>query len=163
VKWFLRGKGIPARTIVGYATYFDPYLHQGHWLCEYWDQESSKWVKVDAQLDDIQKRYYEIDFDTLDVPADKFLYAGEEYKLVHKNSDDFNFVKRTLIQDLAALNKIEAEVWDITSFMENDERQDSETLNLLRQIAEITTSRHDCLPEIRAMYENHSELQIPIN
>jgi hypothetical protein len=160
---FLRGKGIPARVRVGYAIYFDSYLHQGHWICEYWEKNKSKWVQVDAQLDDIKKRHYKIDFDTLNVPAGKYFYAGEEFEITDKSSDDYNFIKRTLIQDLAALNKIEAEVWDITSFMKNDERQDSETLNLLHQIAEITTSRRDCLPEIRAMYENHSELQIPIN
>jgi hypothetical protein len=160
---FLRGKGIPARARVGYATYFDSYLHQGHWICEYWDQSISKWVQVDAQLDDIQKRHYQIDFDAINVPAGKFLYAGEEFEITDKGSDDYNFIKRTLIQDLAALNKIEAEVWDVTSFMENDEHQDSETLNLLRQIAKITRSRRDCLPEIRAIYEKHSELQIPIN
>ncbi|MHC4536508.1 MAG: transglutaminase-like domain-containing protein [Planctomycetota bacterium] len=160
---FLRGKGIPARVRVGFATYFDPYLHQGHWICEYWDLENSKWVQVDAQLDDIQKRHYEIDFDTLDVPSGKFLYAGEEYRLVHKNSDDISFEKRSLIQDLAALNKIEAELWDITSFMDNDESQNSETSDLLRRIVEITTSRRDCLHEIRTIYETHSELQIPIN
>lgn len=160
---FLRDKGIPARVRVGFAAYFDSYLHQGHWICEYWDHENDKWVQVDAQLDDIQKRHYEIDFDTLNVPSGKFLYAGEEYELVHKNSDDFSFEKRSLIQDLAALNKIEAELWDITSFMDIDEQQNSETSNLLRRIAEITISRRDCLPELRTIYENHSELQIPIN
>jgi excinuclease ABC subunit A len=160
---FLRGKGIPARVRVGFAIYFDSYLHQGHWICEYWDQEKSKWVQVDAQLDDIQKRYYEVDFDTLNVPAGKFLYAGEEFRIEDKNSDDFDFVKRTLIQDLAALNKIEAELWDKASFMDIDESKNSETSNLLRRIVEITTSRRDCLPELRTMYENHDELQISIN
>lgn len=159
---FLRDKGISARVRVGYAIYFEE-LHQGHWICEYWDQENSKWVQVDAQLDDIQKRYYEIDFDPLNVPSGKFLYAGEEYKLVHKNSDDFYFVKRSLIQDLAALNKIEAELWDTASFMDIDEHQNSETSNLLRRIVEITTSRRDCLSELRTIYENHSELQISTN
>ncbi|MCP4611276.1 MAG: transglutaminase domain-containing protein [Planctomycetes bacterium] len=160
---FLRGKEIPARVRVGFAIYFDPYLHQGHWICEYWDKEKSKWVQVDAQLDDIQKRYYEVDFDTLNVPADKFLYAGEEFRIEDKKSDDFNFVKRTLIQDLAALNKIEAELWDTASFMDVDEHQNSETSNLLRRIVEITTSRNDRLSEVRAIYENHGELQISIN
>jgi excinuclease ABC subunit A len=159
---FLRDKEIPARVRVGYATYFDP-LHQGHWICEYWDLEKVRWVQVDAQLDDVQKRHYEIDFDTLNVPAGKFLYAGEEFRIEDKNSEDFDFVKRTLIQDLAALNKIEAELWDKASFMDIDESQNSETSNLLHRIVDITTSRRDCLPEVRTMYENHSELQIAIN
>lgn len=160
---FLRYKGIPARVRVGYATYFDPELHQTHWLCEYWCQNRMVWVLVDAQLDDIQARYYEIDFDPLNVPAGKFLYAGEEFGLVYKSSDDLFAVKRSLIQDLAALNKIEVEVWDTTSFMDIDEHQNIEASNLLHQIAEITISGRDRLPELQAVYENHSELQIPIN
>jgi len=136
---------------------------QGHWICEYWEKENSKWVKVDAQLDDIQKRHYEIDFDTLNVPSGKFLYAGEEIGIVNKRSDDFNFVKRSVIQDLAALNKIEAELWDKASFMDIDESKNSEASNLLRRIVEITISRRDRLPELRTIYENHSELQISIN
>ena len=74
-----------------------------------------------------------------------------------------DFVKRTVIQDLAALNKIEAELWDKAGIMDIDESQNSETSNLFHRIVEITTSRRGCLPEIRAMYENHSELQISIN
>ncbi|MFC1603854.1 transglutaminase-like domain-containing protein [Planctomycetota bacterium] len=160
---FLRDKGIPARVRVGYAIYFDPYLHQGHWISEYWDQENGKWVQVDAQLDDIQKRHYEIDFDTLDVPAGKFLYAGEEYELEDKDSEDFYFVERTVIQDLAALNKIEAELWDTADIMDIDKHKNSETSNLLHRIVEITTSRRDRLTELQTIYENHSELQISIN
>lgn len=160
---FLRHKGIPARVRVGFAMYFDSELHQSHWICEYWSQNRKDWVIVDAQLDDIQARYYEIDFDPLNVPPDKFLYAGKEYKLVHKNSDYSFVMKRSLIQDLAALNKMEVEVWDVTSFMDIDEHQNSETSNLLHRIVEITTSPRDRLPELRTIYENHSELQIPTN
>jgi len=79
------------------------------------------------------------------------------------NPDDLFAVKRSLIQDLAALNKIEVEVWDTTSFMDIDEHQNIEASNLLHQIAEITISPRDRLPELQAIYENHSELQIPIN
>lgn len=164
---FLRHKGIPARVRVGFATYFGSELHQPHWICEYWCQNRKDWVIVDAQLDDIQARYYEIDFDPFNVPADKFLYAGKEYELFHKDSDDSFVMKRSLkislIQDLSALNKMEVEIWDVTSFMDIDEHQNSETSNLLRRIVEITTSPRDRLPELRTIYENHSELQIPIN
>ncbi len=160
---FLRHKGIPARVRVGYATYFDSDLHQTHWICEYWCQNKKKWVQVDAQLDDIQAGHYGIDFDPLNLPAGKFLYAGEEYALVFQNSDDFYDVIRSLIQDLAALNKMEVEVFDVTGFMDIDELQNSETSKLLNRIAQITTSPRDCVPELRAIYKKHSELQIPIN
>lgn len=63
---------------------------------------------------------------------------------------------------LAALNKIEVEVFDVTNFMDIDEIQDSETSKLFNRIAQITTSPRDCLSELRAIYENHSELHVPI-
>ena len=160
---FLRHKGIPARARVGFATYFDSWLHQTHWICEYWCQNRNQWIRVDAQLDDIQAEYYGIDFDPLNVPAGKFLYAGEEYMIVDHNSEDFYDIKRSLIQDLAALNKIEVEVFDVTSFMDIDEPQNSESSKLLSRIAQITASSYDRLPELQAIYENHKELQISIN
>ena len=167
---FLRHKGIPARAREGFATYFEV-LHQCHWICEYWCEDAKAWVIVDAQLDAIQAEHYQIDFDPLDVPAGKFLYAGQEYELVHKHSDpkaddykDWLYeAKRSLIQDLAALNKVEVEVWDVTDFMEIDGRRNPDAANLLRRVVELTTSPSDRLSEIRDIYKNHSELQIPIN
>ena len=166
---FLRHKGIPARARTGFATYFEV-LHQSHWICEYWCEDRKAWVIVDAQLDAVQVEHYKIDFDPLDVPAGKFLYAGQEYELALKNGDrnseDFKDwiyeARRTLIQDLAALNKVEVEVWDVTGFMDIDERRNPEAAKLLRQIAELSTSPGDRLSELQEIYENHSELQIPI-
>ncbi len=167
---FLRHKGVPARARAGFATYFEE-LHQSHWICEYWCENRKAWVIVDAQLDAIQAKYYKIDFDPLEVPAGKFLYAGQEYELVRKNGDpkeddykDWLYeAKRSLIQDLAALNKVEVEVFDVTGFMDIDERRNLDAANLLHQIVELTTSPRDRLPEIRDIYKNHSKLQIPIH
>jgi hypothetical protein len=171
---FLRHKAIPARVRAGFATYFEE-LHQSHWICEYWSEDRKQWVIVDAQLDAIQVKYYEIGFDPLHVPAGKFLYAGQEYELTRKNrnamsrldadglEDGFYTIRRSLIQDLAAINKVEVEVWDVNGFMDINERRNSEASALLDRIAKITTSPDDRLLELRAIYEEHNELQIPIN
>jgi hypothetical protein len=160
---FLRHKKIPARARTGFATYFNPFLSQCHWICEYWCRDKKEWIQVDSQLDDIQSKHYGIDFDPLNVPAGKFLYAGTEYAMTHWKSEHFYDIKRTLIQDLAALNKMEVEVFDVTCFMDVGETQDRETTKLLNRIAKITTSSSDRLVEIRTIYENHSELQNLIN
>ena len=105
------------------------------------------------------------------MPAGKFLYAGQEYKLTLKNGDpkaddykDWLYeARRSLIQDLAALNKVEVEVFDVTGFMDIDERRNSEAVKLLNRVVELTTSKRDRLSELREIYENRSELQIPIN
>ena len=160
---FLRYKDIPARVRSGYATYFHEELHQYHWICEYWDSKSNAWIQVDAQLDPVQIEYYKIDFNPFNVPAGKFLYAGQEYHLADRDSDEFSWVKTSLIQDLAALNKVEVEVWDKAELMDVDENQDSQAKNLLNRIAELTTSSGDNLSELTTIYQDHSELQIQID
>jgi len=160
---FLRHKGIPARVRAGYATYFVPETHQTHWLCEYWCPRRMRWILIDAQMDDIQSRHYKIDFDPLDVPTNRFLYAGDEFKLLKESDEGFYDVKRSLIQDFAALNKNEVEIWDITDIMNINRHRDREAFTLLERIADITTSPGDHLSEVQMIYNGHRELQIPIN
>lgn len=159
---FLRHKGVPARVRAGFATYFVPETHQTHWLCEYWCQDRVQWIMVDAQLDDIQSRYYKIDFDPLNVPPNRFIYAGQEFRLLKEDAENYD-VRRSLIQDFAALNKIEVEIWDTISIMDTDKKQNPEAFRLLESIAKKTTSSDDRLIEIQRIYNTHSELQIPIN
>ena len=45
----LRHRGVPARSRIGFAAYFDPEFHYDHVIVEYWNGE--RWVFVDAQLD----------------------------------------------------------------------------------------------------------------
>lgn len=160
---FLRYKSIPARVRSGFAAYFNEQLHQYHWICEYWDYQSSKWIQVDAQLDAVQIEHYKINFDPFNVPAGKFIYAGKEYHSADRDSNEFSWVKTTLIQDLAALNKMEVEVWDIADLMDTDKNQNSNAKKLLDRIAELTTLPDDNLPDLQSIYQDHSELQIHIH
>jgi len=50
----LRHQGIPARARCGFGTYFMPGHFEDHWVVEYWNQEQSRWVFVDAHLDALQ-------------------------------------------------------------------------------------------------------------
>jgi hypothetical protein len=52
-------------------------MFEDHWVCEYWNDEADRWVLADAQLDERQQRLSGIDFDTLDVPRDGFVVAGQ--------------------------------------------------------------------------------------
>ncbi len=169
---FLRHRGIPARVRVGFADYFIPEVPQSHWLCEYWCQTKGKWVKIDAQLDSIQIDFYKIDFDPMDVPADKFLYAGEEYKhpriksvdLSHSDSqnteDSSCVIRRCLIQDFLALNKMEVEIWDVTNYMDVGRHANPAYAKILRRIANMTTSSRDRLSEIKETYQRYDGLKI---
>ncbi|GIF18331.1 hypothetical protein BJ973_008708 [Actinoplanes tereljensis] len=44
----LRHKGVPARSRIGFADYFDPLFHLDHVITEYWD--GSRWIATDSQL-----------------------------------------------------------------------------------------------------------------
>ena len=76
----LREQGIPARTRVGFATYFTPRFNEDHWICEYWDPAAGRWIAVDAQLDAFQRGKLRIRFDPLDLPKGRFIYSGEAWQ-----------------------------------------------------------------------------------
>ncbi|MDM7830738.1 transglutaminase-like domain-containing protein [Cellulomonas edaphi] len=57
----LREHGIPARSRVGFAGYFEPGFHHDHVVVEYWD--GSRWVRFDPELGPDG-----FDFDTRDLP-----------------------------------------------------------------------------------------------
>ena len=37
-----------------------------HWVCEWWDAPAARWVRTDAQLDEVWRERLGIDFDVLD-------------------------------------------------------------------------------------------------
>ncbi|MET7283089.1 transglutaminase-like domain-containing protein [Kribbella sp. NPDC005582] len=67
----LRHKGIPARSRVGFAVYFNENFNHDHVVAEYWNGE--RWVMTDAELDPADNH----PFDSLDMPAGPFLSAAE--------------------------------------------------------------------------------------
>jgi hypothetical protein len=124
----LRGKGIPARSRCGFATYFaDPGYYEDHWICEYWGSDEERWVKVDPQLDPYQQSLINADFSPLYVPESRFLVAGQAWKQCREQEIDPDrfgiacppelfglstlyglwFVRGNLLRDFAALNKVE--------------------------------------------------------
>ncbi|HTT98906.1 MAG TPA: transglutaminase-like domain-containing protein [Rhizomicrobium sp.] len=118
----LRHKNVPARARCGFAAYFEKDRYVDHWVAEYWDGQ--RWVRVDAQLDEIQRRIFHIGFDPLDVPHDAFLIAGDAWKLCRDgNADprafgimDMNgwwFVAGNIVRDIAALNNRVMLPWDV--------------------------------------------------
>ncbi|MDE8603627.1 transglutaminase domain-containing protein [Marinomonas sp. RSW2] len=120
----LRAKDIPARLRCGFATYLSTDHFEDHWVCEYWNKETSMWIKVDAQLDNIHLENLEIDFDTCNVPDKKFIFAGEAWELCRKGKENpayfgiqgltgLSFIKANIVRDLFALRKIEMLPWDM--------------------------------------------------
>ena len=122
----LRHTGTPARVRCGYATYFAQGFHDDHWVTEYLHPERG-WVLSDPQFvpDSRMDSVYELDFDPLDVPRDRFLVAGEGWLRCRKGEADPKtfgvsvlglmglwMVRGNVVRDLAALNKAEVLPWD---------------------------------------------------
>ncbi|UIX31695.1 transglutaminase-like domain-containing protein [Streptomyces sp. GQFP] len=126
----LRHSGVPARVRSGFADYFGTDgFHCDHVVTEYWD-EARGWLLADAQLTDPGiAAAWNVDFDPLDVPRDRFLVAGRAWRDIRAGDADpatfglhppeegpLNgewFVAGNVRLDLAALNKVETLLWDI--------------------------------------------------
>ncbi|MDX3130680.1 transglutaminase domain-containing protein [Streptomyces europaeiscabiei] len=126
----LRHTGVPARLRSGFATYFgDNGFHCDHVVTEYWDPTRG-WLLADAQLTDpLIVDAWNIGFDPMDVPRDRFLVAGKAWRAIREGGADPRsfglhppeegplygewFVAGNVRLDLADLNKVETLLWDI--------------------------------------------------
>lgn len=153
---FLRDKGIPARLRVGFARYFQSELmYEDHWLIEYYHSEKQRWIRVDAQLDEIQKVHYEITFDTENMPPDAgYLLGGQAWMLCragechpedfgyNKNWKGWHSVKGNLLHDFNSLLGLELLPWDLWTELSTKKYNDlsRNEKELLDEMAEITAS-----------------------
>jgi len=167
----LRHKGIPARTRCGFGTYFTPDKYEDHWVCEYWDRDQKRFVRVDAQLDEVQKTALKIVFDPLDIPPGVFLPAGRVMQLCRRgiinptqcgilNMWGLWFVRDNVLRDLMALNKLELMPWDCNDFMQKRDRT-PEDEDLVDEVADMTTAGDGFFPHMRQLYKSHPELGMP--
>ncbi|MGH3312027.1 MAG: transglutaminase-like domain-containing protein [Streptomyces sp.] len=172
----LRHTGTPARIRCGYATYFAPGFHDDHWMTEYWHPERG-WILSDPQMvpDSQVEKAYELDFDPLDVPRDRFLVAGEGWRRCRAGEADPKtfgvsalglmgrwMVRANVVRDLAALNRAEVLPWDAWGLGDSepgiDEPGEAE-LALLDEAAEATVEAD--FDRVRALYLNTPGLRVP--
>jgi hypothetical protein len=171
----LRHQGIPARPRCGFGAYFTPGKFEDHWVCEYWNGGEKRWVLVDAQLDAIQRKALKIDFNTLDVPRDRFIVAGDAWQmcrsgradpdafgLTHVHLQGLWFVAGNVLRDLASLNRMEMLPWDVWGLMDmDDDAITGEKKALLDRVAKLTLAGDDAFAEVRTIYESDDRLRVP--
>ncbi|TAJ37085.1 MAG: transglutaminase domain-containing protein [Reyranella sp.] len=157
----LRSRGIAARARCGFGAYFVNDMFIDHWVTEYFDDAQLRWVLVDAQIDARQREKFGIDFDTLDVPRDKFLVAGDAWKLCRDGKanpqafgvlDMFGlwFIASNVIRDVAALNNREMLPWDVWGGMT---QVDAEVdVALIDRLARLTHEPDRHVDELCAVY-----------
>jgi hypothetical protein len=167
----LQSKGIPARPRCGFGAYFLPDHYEDHWVCEYWNEAEQRWIRVDAQLDELQRTALGISFDTLDVPRDQFIVGGAAWKMCRSGQADpdqfgifdmhgMDFVKADFIRDVAALNKVELLPWDCWGLILAEYGSlPPDDLSLLDQLADLTYRDVPEFDRVRQLYESDPRLQ----
>jgi hypothetical protein len=173
----LRYQGIPARTRCGFGVYFLPDHFEDHWVCEYWDSQTSRWVLVDAQLDVFQQSALDIQFDPLDVPRDQFIVAGRAWHMCREERADpeqfgimdmkgWWFIWGNVVRDFLALNKIEILPWDheldiFTHQLDDPFPDDQKELAFYDQIADLTLVPDKYFNDIRRIYIQDPRFKTP--
>jgi hypothetical protein len=116
-----RQKGIPARSRVGFATYFMAGWNLDHIVAEVWDAVQHRWRLVDAELRDGHVDAAGRVIDPLDVPRDRFIVGPQAWLACRAGEADperfvvapdleipetrgWPYLMHNLIHDLAALN-----------------------------------------------------------
>ena len=158
-----RHRGIPVRARVGFARYFVPDFHVDHEIVEWWDARQGRWRFVDAQLGEPQRAHFGIGFDPFDVPREQFLVGGRAWQLCRAGQADpdsfglvpslpqprgLRFVRAHVVQDLAALNKVEMLLWDVWGLMQAEL---DAALPLLDEVA-ARTQAADGFADVRRLY-----------
>lgn len=175
----LRSKGIPARIRCGFANYFHVDEHVDHWLCEFWDKKENRWILVDTEVDEIERKSYSIPstFNNLDVTKDEFWLSSKAWEELKKNPEKEKlfgvtsidivgawFVRANLFRDLAALNKIELCPWDYTEY--SDKRHDvfadidKNEIDFLDSLAEAINSVYSDVDKTIDFYKNNPNSQV---
>lgn len=159
---------------MGFANYFEHGKHLDHWAGEYWNAGEGRWVLVDAQVDAAQARYFNIEFDVMDVPRDRFRVAGDAWSLCRTGSaDPMTFgvagtenwglleVFGDLMLDMAALQKLELLPWGWYGLAKVVGACENETA-LIDRLAAIS-SRADCaaLDDLRTTVAADARLAVP--
>jgi len=161
----LRRQGRPARARAGFAAYLMPGKYTDHWVCQYWDGGSARWVTVDAQLDAVHRQGYGIAFDPYDVPPDQYLpgaRAWQECRAGRMDPQFFGFsrwtgmgyLRHVLLRDLLALNKQEGLPWEDAGLPAGDESAIAdEDYARLDEIAALAQTGNGGFARLRSAYQ----------
>jgi hypothetical protein len=170
----MRRKGVPTRARCGFANYFEAGKNGDHWVGEYWNREEQRWVLVDEQLDELQRSVVKPGFDTLDVPRDRFLVAGDAWRLCRSGAaDPLTFgvggtnmwglieVFGDIFQDLAALQNIELLPWGWYGLAKDHGALDAES-ELIDRLATLSSAADaTALRTLRDLVAGDERLRVP--
>lgn len=170
----LRAQGRPARARCGFGAYFGTGMFEDHWVCEFWDPAQRRWRLVDAQLDDVQRGWFPIDFDVTDVPRDQLLVAGQAWQQVRAGAADPDrfglslinetgdwWIAANLMRDASALLNLELLPWDVWGAMPEPGTPISpELAALFDRLAVLTQAPDESLADLAELCRD-DRLRVP--
>jgi hypothetical protein len=126
-------------------------------------------VRIDSQLDAVQRAAITPEFDAEDLPPGPFLPAGEAWRQRRTGRADPNtfgifqfwglwFVQANVVRELAALNKIELLPWDVWGLMTVQEEPDAAASSLTDTVADVISG--DDTDAVRRVYEDNESLRV---
>lgn len=155
----LRAKGIPARIRCGFASYFRAGIWEDHWVTEY--RSGDRWIRTDPQIG--RAGLTAADFQD-GVTAWQRCRADPEQTPAYGNGELWGWdeLRGTLINDVAALNKVEVAGWYWCEPLQveplDQPHDDLDTsLDGLARAAAVAESPE----EIGACYDRNPKLQPP--
>jgi hypothetical protein len=160
-----REKGIPARSRVGFATYFAPGWFLDHVVAEVWDEGEHRWRLVESEVS--AEFATQHGFDPMDVPRDVFLTGGAAWLGARAGEADperfvvapgldipdtrgWRYLRHNLVHDLAALNKHEMVLWDQWGIVDERDPPGPEECTLLDDLAALVSGADPSLDAIRS-------------
>lgn len=159
----LRARGVPARARCGFGAYFEKDKYLDHWVTEYWNDLKKCWELFDSQIDNRQREFFRIKFDTTEVPRNQFLVAGDAWALcrtrtAHPRSfgildmQGLWFIAGNLIRDVAALNNREMLPWDVWGAMARED--DDLDLTFFDRLAIVSRQPDAYVDELDLLYSD---------
>ncbi len=129
---------------------------------------------VDPEIDETERRIYDITIDSLDLSPRDFTPAGKAWQECRNGEADPDFfgspdehgwwfIRCSLVSDLAALNKMEMLCWDGWGLADRtpDLELSTEDLSLLDRIAGLLATGDPPFSMIRNIYESTLSLKVP--
>jgi len=118
----LRVAGFESRVRCGFASYFIPDQYEDHWITEYKPADTSDWIRIDSQLDEVQQNHYQF-YSPLHLSSADFMTAPEAVLSLQnkaRQACDFGqgeargewFLKVNLIRDFLSLQGVYNSEWD---------------------------------------------------
>jgi hypothetical protein len=161
----LRHQSIPARSRNGFATYLETSHYQDHWATQYWNATDQRWVMDDADL----KLH--------DIPADKFIVAGQAWQACRTEQDTatkygygsdwcgWYAISNNLVHDLASLNQAEELSLGTWGIMTHENipfsAYSAADVALLDAAAAHTQADNQGFAAMRDFYQQSERLRVP--